>query len=391
MVRNSIAGRAGIVYISPLLSLQDTTTWRMIDVVDEQQVRTALEGVKDLLGDGNVVTENRVEKITVDGASIMLTLRLPTDDADIRRVVEDQCRDAVKALDGVAGVMIMSKGATDPAARQQQQQQQQGNPTGDPWADRAPIPGVKHIIAVSSAKGGVGKSTVCVNLALALQEKGAKVGIMDADVYGPNVHLLLNVNEWPEAGQKREVAAVEKDGLKLMSLGFLMEPGTPVIWRGPMVVGVVKKFLQDVDWGELDYLLIDMPPGTGDAQLTLVQTVPLTGAIIVTTPSQLAIVDAEKGLKMYRSVETPVMGLIENMSHFVCPHCNERTDIFGHGAGAELADRLETPFLGDIPLDPQVRMEGDRGNPIVKSFKDSPVTAAFLAIADRIMELHPAE
>jgi len=363
----------------------------MIDVVDEQQVRTALEGVKDLLGDGNVVTENRVEKITVDGASIMLTLRLPTDDADIRRVVEDQCRDAVKALDGVAGVMIMSKGATDPAARQQQQQQQQGNPTGDPWADRAPIPGVKHIIAVSSAKGGVGKSTVCVNLALALQEKGAKVGIMDADVYGPNVHLLLNVNEWPEAGQKREVAAVEKDGLKLMSLGFLMEPGTPVIWRGPMVVGVVKKFLQDVDWGELDYLLIDMPPGTGDAQLTLVQTVPLTGAIIVTTPSQLAIVDAEKGLKMYRSVETPVMGLIENMSHFVCPHCNERTDIFGHGAGAELADRLETPFLGDIPLDPQVRMEGDRGNPIVKSFKDSPVTAAFLAIADRIIELHPAE
>lgn len=360
-------------------------------MVDEKQVRTALEGVKDLLGDGSVVAENRVEKITIDGASIMLTLRLPTDDADIRRVVEDQCRDAVKALDGVAGVMIMSKGATDPAARQEQQQQQKGSPGGDPWAERAPIPGVKHIIAVSSAKGGVGKSTVCVNLALALQQKGAKVGVMDADVYGPSVHLLLNVNEWPGPSEKREVAAVEKDGLKLMSLGFLTEPGMPVIWRGPMVVGVVKKFLQDVDWGELDYLLIDMPPGTGDAQLTLVQTVPLTGAIIVTTPSQLAIVDAEKGLQMYRSVETPVMGLIENMSHFVCPHCNEQTDVFGHGTGVKLADRLETPFLGDIPLDPQVRTEGDRGYPIVKSSKDSPVTAAFLEIADRVMELHPAK
>ena len=199
------------------------------------------------------------------------------------------------------------------------------------------------------------------------------------------------MNEWPGPGQKREVAAVEKDGLKLMSLGLLMEPGMPVIWRGPMVVGVVKKFLQDVDWGELDYLLIDMPPGTGDAQLTLVQTVPLTGAIIVTTPSRLAVVDAEKGLQMYRSVETPVMGMIENMSHFVCPHCDERTDIFGDDAGPELAARLETPFLGDIPLDPEVRKEGDRGNPIVKSSKDSPVTAAFLEIAGRIMELHPAE
>jgi len=358
-------------------------------VVDKNRVEEALRNVKDLLGDGDVVTENRVERITVDGGSVMLTLRLPTDDGDIRRAIEDQCRDAVKAVDGVAGVMIMSKGATDPATKQQQAQQKE-KAAGDPWADRAPIPGVKHIIAVSSAKGGVGKSTVCVNLALAMQERGARVGIMDADVYGPSIHVLLNVSEWPEAGQKREVAAVEKHGLKLMSLGFLLEPGMPVIWRGPMVVGVVKKFLQDVDWGELDYLMIDMPPGTGDAQLTLVQTVPLTGAIIVTTSSELALVDAEKGLQMYRSVETPVMGIIENMSHFVCPHCNERTDIFGHGGGPELSKRLETPFLGDIPLDPQVRTEGDRGNPIVKASKDSPVTKSFLEIAGRIMEIHPA-
>jgi ATP-binding protein involved in chromosome partitioning len=358
-------------------------------VVDKNRVEEALRNVKDLLGDGDVMAEKRVEKITIDGGSVMLTLRLPTDDVDIRRAIEDQCRDAVKAVDGVAGVMIMSKGATDPATKQQQAQQKE-KAAGDPWADRAPIPGVKHIIAVSSAKGGVGKSTVCVNLALAMQERGARVGIMDADVYGPSIHVLLNVSEWPGPSQKREVAAVEKHGLKLMSLGFLMEPGMPVIWRGPMVVGVVKKFLQDVDWGELDYLMIDMPPGTGDAQLTLVQTVPLTGAIIVTTSSELALVDAEKGLQMYRSVETPVMGIIENMSHFVCPHCNERTDIFGKDGGRQLSIRLETPFLGDIPLDPEVRTEGDRGRPIVKVSKDSPVTKAFLEIAGRIMETHPA-
>jgi ATP-binding protein involved in chromosome partitioning len=359
-------------------------------VVDKNRVEEALRGVKDLLGNGDVVSENRVEKITVDGGSVMLTLRLPTDDSEIRRAVEDQCRDAVKQVDGVAGVMIMSKGATDPSAKQQQAQQQQSHAADDPWKDRAPIPGVKHIIAVSSAKGGVGKSTVCVNLALALQKRGARVGIMDADVYGPSIHVLLNVSEWPGPSQKREVAAVEKDGLKLMSLGFLMEPGMPVIWRGPMVVGVVKKFLQDVDWGELDYLMIDMPPGTGDAQLTLVQTVPITGAIIVTTSSELALVDAEKGLQMYRSVETPVIGIIENMSHFVCPHCNERTDIFGSGEGPGLSKRLETRFLGDIPLDPQVRTEGDKGKPIVKVAEKSPVTSAFLDIADNLMKIHPA-
>jgi len=365
-----------------------TDTRRTIEVVDKARVEEALGKVKDLLGDGSVMTEKRVEKITVDGGSVMLTLRLPTDDADIRRAVEDQCRDAVKAVEGVAGVMIMSKGPEKPAGQQAQQQQQHG---GDPWADRAPIPGVKHIVAVSSAKGGVGKSTVCVNLALAMQQRGARVGIMDADVYGPSIHVLLKVTEWPGPSETREVSAVDQDGLKLMSLGFLMEPGMPVIWRGPMVVGVVKKFLQDVDWGELDYLMIDMPPGTGDAQLTLVQTVPLTGAIIVTTSSELALVDAEKGLQMYRSVETPVMGIIENMSHFVCPHCNEPTDIFGHGAGPALADRLGTAFLGDVPLDPEVRTRGDKGEPIVKVSPDAPVAQSFFAIADKILELHPAK
>lgn len=356
-------------------------------VLDQKRIEEALKNVKDVLGDGDIVAENRVEKISVEGGSVMITLNLPTDDNDIKRAVEEQCRAAIKAVDESAGVMIMIKGPAAPAGEKKSPGQHAG---GDPWEGQAPLPGVKHIIAVSSAKGGVGKSTVCVNLALALQKRGARVGIMDADVYGPSIHLLLDVYGPPQAGKNREVAPVEKDGLKLMSLGFLTDRGSPVIWRGPMVMGVVKKFLQDVDWGELDYLLIDMPPGTGDAQITLVQTVPITGAIIVTTSSELALVDAEKGLVMYRSVDAPVLGIIENMSYYVCPHCNEREDIFGHGGSREVCQRLETEFLGELPLDPTVRAGGDRGNPIVKVNPDSPTSQAFLKIADKVREMHPA-
>jgi ATP-binding protein involved in chromosome partitioning len=355
--------------------------------LDKKRIEQALKNVKDVLGDGDIVAENRVEKISIEGGSVMITLNLPTEDEDIKRRVEDQCRAAIKAFDESAGVMIVTKG---PSAQQAEKKPAGPRAGGDPWEDRAPLPGVKHIIAVSSAKGGVGKSTVCVNLALALRKRGAKVGIMDADVYGPSIHLLLDVYGPPQPGKNREVAPVEKSGLKLMSLGFLTDRGTPVIWRGPMVMGVVKKFLQDVDWGDLDYLMIDMPPGTGDAQLTLVQTVPITGAIIVTTSSELALVDAEKGLVMFRSVNAPVLGMIENMSYYVCPHCNERTDIFGHGLSREVCRRLETEFLGELPLDPTVRAGGDRGKPIVTEEPDSPVSQAFLAIADRIREMHPA-
>jgi ATP-binding protein involved in chromosome partitioning len=245
---------------------------------------------------------------------------------------------------------------------------------------------VRNIIAVSSAKGGVGKSTVCVNLSLALAARGERVGLMDSDVYGPSLHVLLGVTTRPTEGRTKEIAPVVKDGLRLMSLGFLSDPGMPVIWRGPIVTGVVRKFLQDVEWGELDYLMIDMPPGTGDTQLTLVQTVPITGALIVTTPSQLALVDAEKGLEMYRTVGAPVLGIVENMSYFVCPHCNGRTEIFSHGGSRAIAKRLGTPFLGEIPLDSAVRASGDEGEPIVKRDPDSPVARAFFEIADRLRE-----
>jgi ATP-binding protein involved in chromosome partitioning len=356
-------------------------------------IQEALESVLDVFGVGSIVAHKRVEKIGVDGGVVTLSLNLPVDDAMVKQRVESDSREAIKKLAGVREVVVMTKGAK-PKLGVAGGPRAPARPAGpgpvrgpSPFESQAPIAGVKRIVAVSSAKGGVGKSTVCVNLALALASLGERVGLMDADVYGPSIHLLMGTNERPQPGRDKEIAPVVKDGLKLMSLGFLTDKGQPVIWRGPIVMGVVKKFLQDVDWGELDYLMIDMPPGTGDAQLTLVQTVPITGAIIVTTPSELSLVDAEKGLEMYRTVNAPVLGIIENMSYFVCPHCGERTEIFAHGGGREISERLHVPFLGEIPLDPDVRKVGDEGRPIVQSDPDSPVAKAFLAIAGSIRAL----
>jgi ATP-binding protein involved in chromosome partitioning len=362
-------------------------------MLNETSIRTALESVDDVFGMGNIVSQNRVEKIGVAGEIVTLTLNLPVDDAKVKQRVEADARDAVKKLGGVREVIIMTKGAKPrlgPAPAPSRPGPVRGGPGQNPFEGQAPIEGVRNIIAVSSAKGGVGKSTVCVNLALALARQGARVGLMDADVYGPSLHVLMGTDDRPTPGRVKEIQPVEKDGLKLMSLGFLTERGQPVIWRGPIVMGVVKKFLQDVEWGELDYLMIDMPPGTGDAQLTLVQTVPLTGAIIITTPSELSLVDAEKGLEMYRQVNAPVLGIIENMSYFVCPHCGERTEIFSHGGGREVSERLGVEFLGEIPLDPQVRRVGDEGDPIVKHDPGSPIARSFLAIAERIRAAAPA-
>ncbi len=359
----------------------------------QTDIRSALEAVVDVYGVGSIVSQNRVERIGVDGDMVTIALNLPVDDARVKERVEAESREAIKKLGGIREVVVMTKGAKPKLGAASGPQRAGGHaPPGpargpSPFESQAPIAGVARIVAVSSAKGGVGKSTVCVNLALALAKRGARVGLMDADVYGPSIHVLMGTTDRPQPGKAKEIAPVQKDGLKLMSLGFLTEKGQPVIWRGPIVMGVVKKFLQDVEWGELDYLMIDMPPGTGDAQLTLVQTVPITGAIIVTTPSELSLVDAEKGLEMYRTVHAPVLGIVENMSYFVCPHCGERTEIFAHGGGRKISERLGVPFLGEIPLDPEVRKVGDEGRPIVQSDPDSPVAKAFLEIADRVREL----
>jgi ATP-binding protein involved in chromosome partitioning len=247
-----------------------------------------------------------------------------------------------------------------------------------------PLPGVKHIIAVSSGKGGVGKSTVTVNVAVALKEQGYTVGLMDADIYGPNIPMMIGVTKEPvKEGEK--ILPAEGQGVKVISMGFFVPEDTPVVWRGPMVHSAIQQFFRDVVWGELDYLLIDLPPGTGDVPLTLSQLVPLTGAITVTTPQEVALQDVRKGMMMFKKVNVPLLGVVENMSYFVCGHCGERTEIFSTGGGERAAQKFDIPFLGRIPIDPAIREGGDLGKSIVGNDPSSPQAQAFLQIAHTLV------
>ncbi|MDQ3558689.1 MAG: iron-sulfur cluster carrier protein ApbC, partial [Pseudomonadota bacterium] len=246
------------------------------------------------------------------------------------------------------------------------------------------VPGVEAIIAVASGKGGVGKSTTAVNLALGLQALGLKVGILDADIYGPSMPRLLGLTGRPEAVGRRVLKPMERYGLKAMSMGFLVEEETPMIWRGPMVISALTQMLREVAWGALDVLVVDMPPGTGDAQLTMAQQVPLAGAVIVSTPQDLALIDARKGLNMFKRVDVPVLGIVENMSYFRCAHCGERTDIFGHGGAEREAARIGAPFLGAVPLHPSIREHSDAGTPVVVSEPDGEHARIFREIAARV-------
>jgi len=246
---------------------------------------------------------------------------------------------------------------------------------------------VKYKIAVASGKGGVGKSTVSTNLALSLKALGYTVGLLDADIYGPSQQMMLGIEGRPQIDEHDEkIMPMENHGIKTMSLGLITDPDTPVIWRGPMVMKALDQFLTDVKWGELDFMIIDLPPGTGDAQLTLTQKVPLTGAVVVTTPQDVALIDARKGLAMFRKVSVPVLGIIENMSYYICRHCGEREEIFGHGGGKRTAEMLGVPFLGEVPLDPQVVVGGDSGEPIVVLDPKSPASAAFRELARQIVQ-----
>jgi ATP-binding protein involved in chromosome partitioning len=250
--------------------------------------------------------------------------------------------------------------------------------------DKAPITGVKNLIAVASGKGGVGKTTVAVNLAIALQRSGAKVGLLDADVYGPNVPLMLGTNEQPRAIDEKTIVPVEAYDIKMISMGLLNPGDKPLIWRGPMLHSVLQQFLRSVQWGELDYLVVDLPPGTGDVQLTLIQSVAVTGAVLVTTPSIVALADVRKAIEMFRQVNVEILGVVENMSYFSCPHCDQRIDVFGHGEGARMAQTFGVPFLGEIEIDPQIRLGGDTGKPVASLGEDAPGGKSIFAMARNV-------
>jgi ATP-binding protein involved in chromosome partitioning len=260
-----------------------------------------------------------------------------------------------------------------------------GPAAGKRLQDKAPITGVKNLVAVASGKGGVGKTTVAVNLAIALKNMGHSVGLLDADVYGPNVPVMLGTNEQPRAVDERTIVPVEAYGLKMISMGLLNPGDKPLVWRGPMLHSVIQQFLRSTQWGELDYLIVDLPPGTGDVQLTLIQSVSVSGAVVVTTPSIVALADVRKAIEMFRQVNVEILGVVENMSYFNCPHCNGRIDVFGHGEGQHMAKTFGVPFLGEIEIDPQIRIGGDTGKPVASLGEDAPGSKSIYAMARNVV------
>lgn len=348
----------------------------------KDSVLAALRGVLDPNLGKDIVTLGLVEGLTIEGGQVSFNLQFTGEQPPLARAeIHSRARKTVQALPGVSDVKagIASRAPAGQATGH-------GHGPARPSAEEL-IPEVRHTIAVSSGKGGVGKSTVAVNLALALHGQGAGVGIVDVDVYGPNVPMMIGARGRPAMVSNR-IVPVEAYGVKVMSIGFFVKEGDPVIWRGPMIHSAVQQFLKDVEWGPLDYLIFDMPPGTGDAQLSLSQTLPLSGAIMVTTPQEVSLLDVRKGLQMFRKMNVPVLGIVENMAGFACPHCGHDTPIFGAGGGEKLAKEFDVPVLGSIPIDPETRIGGDSGEPIVVARPSSPQADAFrrvgAAVRDRL-------
>ena len=369
----------------------------MAQALTPDAVREALRQVRYPGFSRDIVSFGLVKDVQVDAGRVRVFLNVTARDPGIARQIHEAADRALRALPGVVDVEIMARPPAAPAAPGPAA----GAPAAAPGAampghagpgETPSLAGVKRVVAVSSGKGGVGKSTVAVNLAVALSRLGLAVGLMDADVYGPSVPLMLGVSaqggqaggRGPQVAGDRRIVPAESYGVRTISIGFFLNEETPVIWRGPMVAGLVDQFLRDVDWGALDVLLVDMPPGTGDAQLSLVQRVPLSGAIVVTTPQDAASTVARRGLQMFRQTRVPILGIVENMSDFACPHCGERTAIFSSGGGEASAKTMGVPFLGSVPIDPKVRAGGDAGRPVVVTEPEAPVAKAFLDIARRI-------
>ncbi len=333
----------------------------------------------------DIVSFGIVRSVKCDGGTVTIQLDLRTGDRSVLGSLRESVQAAVAALEGVDSVEVRVGGAQD-GLRMAQADSATGTAQATGLEDDL-LPGVRNVIAVASGKGGVGKSTVAVNLAIALARAGATVGLLDADIYGPSIPIMLGlIDSKPSVdGGAQKLLPFERYGIRFMSLGFMVDRNSPVIWRGPMVMKALEQLMRDVAWGDLDVLVVDMPPGTGDAQLTLSQKVSLAGAVIVTTPQDVALADAVKGVAMFQKVEVPILGIVENMSFFCCPGCGTRSEIFGHGGGEAAAKRLEVPFLGEIPLDGAIRDSGDAGRPITVAAPDSDNSRVFDAIASEIL------
>jgi len=341
----------------------------------QEQILDALKQVKFPGLSRDIVSFGFVHDVRIDGGEVSFTVRFQTENATAGQQVARDAEAAVRKVEGVTGVKVNIDIAARAAA------------TMGSAGQRGILEGVKYKIAVASGKGGVGKSTVSTNLALSLRALGYTVGLLDADIYGPSQQMMLGIEGRPQIDESDEkIMPMERHGIKTMSLGLITDPDTPVIWRGPMVMKALDQFLTDVKWGTLDFMVIDLPPGTGDAQLTLTQKVPLTGAVVVTTPQDVALIDARKGLAMFRKVNVPVLGIVENMSYFICNHCGEREEIFGHGGGKKTAGMLGVPFLGEVPIDPKVVVGGDSGEPIVAADPSAVASQAFRELARQIVQ-----
>ena len=346
--------------------------------VTEEKVLEALKEVRFPGLSRDIVSFGFVKDLTVGGGNVAFRLEIITESPKAAEEIQRDATEKLRALPGVSAVTIRLDVKPPSAAP----------PRGGPAAPASAtqiLQNVRFKVAVASGKGGVGKSTVAANLALALERVGRRVGLMDSDIYGPSQQMMMGIDEKPYVNESNQIVPIERYGVKVMSLGFLMDVDQPVIWRGPMVMKAVEQFLQDVAWGTLDVLVIDLPPGTGDAQLTLTQKIQLSGAVIVTTPQDVSLIDARKGLAMFQKVNVPVLGIVENMSYYICPKCGNREEIFKHGGGARTAKQLGVPFLGEIPLDPKVAVGGDAGRPIVAGEPKSAVTEAYMRIADTIV------
>jgi ATP-binding protein involved in chromosome partitioning len=338
-------------------------------MVTEQAVLQALMIVKDPDLHQDIVTLGFVKKLRVDEGRVGFTIELTTPACPVKEQMKEQAQAAVLAIPGVTAVDIDMSASVRAVA--------------GPEAGRAPVEGVKNIIAVGAGKGGVGKTTVAVNLAMALAQCGSRVGIIDGDIYGPNVPIMLGIKTQLTTDGKKIIPA-EQHGIQVISMGFMTSDDSPVIWRGPMLHGAIQQFFREVRWDDLDYLIVDMPPGTGDVALSLSQTVPVAGSVVVTTPQQVSLADTRRAVRMYQKLNIPTLGIIENMSHFVCPNCSHEADIFGHGGGQTLAEDLKVPFIGRIPIYQPIREGSDNGVPLLLSDPGSAAAKAFMSAAERV-------